>query len=70
MTAAGRTPDWDLVMDEQWPDGTFGGARPRFESPAQTGFVANPDPEAAEHVAALLLALAKPTAANYPADAQ
>ncbi|MFG3426173.1 DUF6011 domain-containing protein [Streptomyces californicus] len=44
--------DLSALLDEQWPTGTFGGARP-YPAP-------RPDPEAPEHVAALRAGIAAP----------
>lgn len=50
--AVSSARDVSAVIDEQWPTGTFGGARP-YPAP-------RPDPEAAEHIAELHAAIAAP----------
>ncbi|MFE2940998.1 hypothetical protein ACFXKG_18335 [Streptomyces sp. NPDC059255] len=40
-----------LLLSEEWPDGTFGGARPVPDAPAAP--TRTPDPDAAAHVAVL-----------------
>ncbi|MEU0522738.1 hypothetical protein [Streptomyces niveus] len=52
----GRRP-LHLVLAEWWPDGTFGGVRTVPGVPSEPIRIPNPDPEASEHVAALVAAL-------------
>ncbi|WP_406420873.1 hypothetical protein [Streptomyces sp. NBC_00842] len=46
-----------LVLDEEWPDGTFGGVRTTRGVPSEPIRCPRPDPHAAAHVAELIAEL-------------
>ncbi|MFE9886259.1 hypothetical protein [Streptomyces scopuliridis] len=47
----------EALEAEEWPDGTFGGARLVPGQPSEPIRIPRPDPHAAEHVAELVAAL-------------
>ena len=52
--------DLDRLLLESVPDGTFGGARPLRRRDRTTEPARRPDPRAAEHLAELAAAIARP----------